>query len=139
MEPSAEFHLMWTVAMIYTDLAAVATGSQHAAAAARDLARVWTTCESTGTIRAAATGLLRSMAPYLRQVGGLLTIGSLGGVAMNNTVVLPAVLLGHAINVALPVSHGAATTADLAGAAFWSSRVPTPLRCFASASARGWA
>jgi aminoglycoside phosphotransferase (APT) family kinase protein len=38
MEPSLEFHLMWTVAMIYTDLAAIATGSQHAASAAEDLA-----------------------------------------------------------------------------------------------------
>jgi hygromycin-B 7''-O-kinase len=37
-EPSADFHLIWTVAMVYTDLAAVATGSPHAANAAKDLA-----------------------------------------------------------------------------------------------------
>jgi aminoglycoside phosphotransferase (APT) family kinase protein len=37
-EPSAEFHRMWTIAMIYTDLAAIANGSQHATNAARDLA-----------------------------------------------------------------------------------------------------
>jgi aminoglycoside phosphotransferase (APT) family kinase protein len=37
-QPSAEFRLMWTVAMIYTDLAAVAGGSPHATNAARDLA-----------------------------------------------------------------------------------------------------
>jgi len=33
-----EFHLMWTIAMIYTDLAAVAGGSAHTADAAADLA-----------------------------------------------------------------------------------------------------
>jgi hypothetical protein len=56
------------------------------------------------------------MAPYLRQVGGLLTVGSLAGIAMNTAVVLPAILLGHAINVALALSRGTATTADLTGA-----------------------
>jgi ABC-type multidrug transport system fused ATPase/permease subunit len=57
------------------------------------------------------------MAPYLRPVTGLLTIGSIAGIAMNTAVVLPAVLLGHAINVALAVSRDAATTGDLARAA----------------------
>jgi len=41
----------------------------------------------------------RAMAPYARQVAGLLTIGSLCGIVMNTAVVLPAVLLGHAIDV----------------------------------------
>jgi hypothetical protein len=35
---SAEFNLMWTVAMIYTDLAAIAGGSPHADDSLRDLA-----------------------------------------------------------------------------------------------------
>lgn len=34
---SPEFRLMWTIAMIYTDLAAIAAGSPHAADAATDL------------------------------------------------------------------------------------------------------
>lgn len=53
------------------------------------------------------------MWPYLRQVAGLLTIGSLAGIAMNTAVVLPAVLLGNAVNVVLAVHAGRATTADL--------------------------
>jgi aminoglycoside phosphotransferase (APT) family kinase protein len=36
--PSVGFSLMWTVAMIYADLAAIATGSAHAASARQDLA-----------------------------------------------------------------------------------------------------
>jgi hypothetical protein len=34
----AEFDRMWTIAMIYTDLAVIAAGSPHADAAAADLA-----------------------------------------------------------------------------------------------------
>lgn len=62
-------------------------------------------------------GLLRSMSTYLRQVTGLLTIGSLAGIAMNTAVVLPSMLLGRAIDVALNLARGTATTADLAQAA----------------------
>jgi ABC-type multidrug transport system fused ATPase/permease subunit len=57
------------------------------------------------------------MAPYLRQVAGLLTIGSIAGIAMNTAVVLPAVMLGNAINVAVAVGQGTASTGDLARAA----------------------
>src|SRR5439155_1310200 len=62
-------------------------------------------------------GLLREMRPYLGQVAGLLTVGSLAGIVMNTTVVLPAVLLGRAIDTALAVDRGHATAADLARAA----------------------
>lgn len=62
-------------------------------------------------------GLLRVMWPYLRQVAGLLTVGSLAGIVMNTAVVLPAVLLGHAIDTAVAVDHGQAATAELARAA----------------------
>ena len=41
------------------------------------------------------------MRPYARQVAGLLTIGSLCGIVMNTAVVLPAVLLGRAIDAVL--------------------------------------
>jgi len=50
----------------------------------------------------------RAMAPYARQVAGLLTIGSLCGIVMNTAVVLPAVLLGHAIDVVLAQERGQA-------------------------------
>jgi ABC-type multidrug transport system fused ATPase/permease subunit len=57
------------------------------------------------------------MWPYLRQVAGLLTIGSIAGIAMNTAVVLPAILLGRAIDVAVAVDRGTASTTDLARAA----------------------
>lgn len=53
------------------------------------------------------------MLPYLRQVTGLLVIGSLAGIAMNTAVVLPAVALGHAIDLAVAVAHNAAPASDL--------------------------
>ncbi len=59
------------------------------------------------------------MWPYLRQVSGLLTIGSLAGIAMNTAVVLPAVLLGHAVDTVLAVAQGRAGRADLAWAVGW--------------------
>lgn len=62
-------------------------------------------------------GLLRSMGPYLRQVAGLLAAGSTAGIVMNTAVVLPAVALGHGIDVALAVDRGTATSTDLARAA----------------------
>jgi hypothetical protein len=62
-------------------------------------------------------GLIVSTRPYLRQVTGLLVIGSLAGIAMNTAVVLPAVFLGHAIDVVLAVDRGAATAGDVTRAA----------------------
>jgi len=50
----------------------------------------------------------RAMGPYARQVVGLLTIGSLCGIVMNTAAVLPAVLLGHAIDVVLAQERGRA-------------------------------
>ena len=37
---------------------------------------------------------LKALVPYLKQVAGLLLIGSIGGLVMNTAVVLPAILLG---------------------------------------------
>ncbi len=62
-------------------------------------------------------GLLREMGPYLRQVAGLLCAVSIAGIVMNTAVVLPAVLLGRAIDTALAVDRGQATGADLTRAA----------------------
>ena len=47
--------------------------------------------------------------PYLKQVAGLLLIGSLGGLVMNTAVVLPAILLGRAIDAATAWAQGEAT------------------------------
>ena len=60
------------------------------------------------------------MWPYLKQVSGLLLIGSLGGIIMNTAVVLPAVLLGRAIDTAAAWSAGRSTGADVlwAGVAY---------------------
>jgi ATP-binding cassette subfamily B multidrug efflux pump len=49
---------------------------------------------------------LKAMFPYLKQVAGLLLIGSLGGIVMNTAVVLPAVLLGRAIDTATAWAGG---------------------------------
>ena len=56
-------------------------------------------------------GLLTVMRPYLRQVAGLLTVGSACGIVMNTAVVLPAVALGHALNVVLAARRGQAGSA----------------------------
>src|SRR5580700_242047 len=55
--------------------------------------------------------------PYFRGVRGLLVIGSINGLIMNTAVVLPAIALGHAINVALAVQRHQATSSDIAWAA----------------------
>ncbi|MGK5170896.1 ABC transporter ATP-binding protein [Geodermatophilus sp. CPCC 205761] len=51
-------------------------------------------------------GMWTAMRPYARQVAGLLTIGSLCGVLMNTAVVLPAILLGHAVDTVLEHDRG---------------------------------
>ena len=49
---------------------------------------------------------LRAIWPYLKQVSGLLILGSLGGIVMNTAVVLPAILLGRAIDTATAWAEG---------------------------------
>lgn len=56
---------------------------------------------------------LQVIAPYLRQVAGLLVIGSLGGIVMNTVVVLPAILLGRAIDTAMAWGSGQAASEDV--------------------------
>jgi len=52
---------------------------------------------------------LWELRPYFRQVAGAVILGSLAGILMNTAVVLPALLLGHAIDTALALQRGAAT------------------------------
>ncbi len=63
---------------------------------------------------------LKTLKPYLKQVSGLLVIGSLGGLVMNTTVVLPAILLGRAIDAAIALGEGRGSNDDvlLAGATY---------------------
>ena len=49
---------------------------------------------------------LWEMRPYFRQVAGQLVLGSVAGVIMNTTIVLPAILLGRAIDAALAFERG---------------------------------
>src|SRR5918999_3071852 len=49
---------------------------------------------------------LWEMRPYFRQVAGQLVLGSITGIIMNTAVVLPAILLGRAINAALAFERG---------------------------------
>src|SRR5712692_7645328 len=57
------------------------------------------------------------MRPYLRQVAGQLLLGSAAGIVMNTAVVLPAILLGRAIDTALAFERGTATPVDVLSAA----------------------
>jgi ATP-binding cassette, subfamily B, multidrug efflux pump len=50
---------------------------------------------------------LWEMRPYFRQVAGQLVLGSIAGIIMNTAVVLPAILLGQAIDAALAFERGA--------------------------------
>jgi len=70
-----------------------------AASAAVPAARVW-----------------RAMRPYARQVAGLLSIGSVCGIVMNTAVVLPAVLLGRAVDAVLAHERGQAGAGAVTGA-----------------------
>lgn len=54
---------------------------------------------------------------YFRQVTGQLVIGSLAGIVMNTAVILPAILLGNAIDKVLALERGAATRDDVTLAA----------------------
>ena len=62
-------------------------------------------------------GFLWEMRPYFRQVAGQLFLGSIAGIVMNTAVVLPAILLGRAIDRALALERGQATAADVGWAA----------------------
>ena len=59
---------------------------------------------------------LWEMRPYFRQVAGQLVLGSIAGIIMNTAVVLPAILLGQAIDAALAFERGAVG----AGAVGWA-------------------
>jgi len=60
------------------------------------------------------------MRPYFRQIAGELLLGSLCGIVMNTAVVLPAILLGRAIDqvLALERGQGTASAAALAAVVF---------------------
>lgn len=60
--------------------------------------------------------LLR-LKPYFRHVAGLLVVGSIAGLAMNVTIVLPAVFLGRAINTVLAYQHHHASSREVGTAA----------------------
>src|SRR5918999_3664387 len=49
---------------------------------------------------------LWEMRPYFRQVAGQLVLGSMTGIVMNTAVVLPAILLGRAIDTVLAFERG---------------------------------
>ena len=54
---------------------------------------------------------------YFRQVAGQLALGSVAGIIMNTAVVLPAILLGRAIDTALAWERGSAAATDVGWAA----------------------
>ncbi|MCD6286634.1 MAG: ABC transporter ATP-binding protein, partial [Anaerolineae bacterium] len=59
---------------------------------------------------------LQAISPYLRQVSGLLILGSLGGIVSNTAVVLPALLMGRAIDAATAWGNGKGSSAAVLGA-----------------------
>jgi hypothetical protein len=50
---------------------------------------------------------LWQLRPYFRQVTGQLVLGSITGILMNTAIVLPAILLGQAIDTARAYAQGA--------------------------------
>jgi len=72
---------------------------------------------------------LLEMRWYFRQVAGQLVLGSVAGIIMNTAVVLPAILLGRAIDRALAWERGGATAGDvtLAALAFVGGTLLTEL------------
>jgi len=56
---------------------------------------------------------LQALLPYLKQVSGLMILGSIGGIIMNTAVVLPAILLGRAIDTATAWAIGQSTGGDV--------------------------
>src|SRR5437667_5886871 len=62
-------------------------------------------------------GFLWERRRYFRQVAGELVLGSVAGIIMNTAVVLPAILLGRAIDRALSWERGSATATDVGWAA----------------------
>ncbi len=62
---------------------------------------------------------LWEMRPYFRQVAGQLVLGSLAGIVMNTAVVLPAFMLGRAIDTALAYANSTASGYDVGLAALW--------------------
>ena len=62
-------------------------------------------------------GYLWKLRPYFRQTAGELALGSAAGIVMNTAVILPAILLGAAIDQALALARGAATADDVTIAA----------------------
>ena len=65
----------------------------------------------------AVISFLRAMCPYLRQVRGQMLLGSAAGIVMNTAVVLPAILLGRAIDTALAFERGHAPASEVVWAA----------------------
>lgn len=72
---------------------------------------------------------LWELRPYFRQVAGELTIGSICGILMNTMVVLPAVMLGRAIDVTLAFDKGQASLSDViwAALAFFGGTLATQI------------
>ncbi len=60
---------------------------------------------------------LWEMRPYFGQVAGQLVLGSISGIVMNTMVVLPAILLGRAIDAVLALERGEVGTSAVAWAA----------------------
>ena len=67
--------------------------------------------------RAKQRHYLWALRPYFRQVAGELVLGSLAGIVMNTAVVLPALLLGRAIDTALAFQRGEAAASSVGWAA----------------------
>src|ERR671927_1492638 len=60
---------------------------------------------------------LWEMRPYFRQVAGQLVLGSIAGLIMNTAVVLPAILLGRAIDAVRAFERGDVGTGTVGWAA----------------------
>src|SRR5260370_17137327 len=75
-----------------------------------------------------AVRFLWRMRPYIRQVAGEMVLGSVCGFIMNTAVVLPALLLGRAVDQVVALSRGETTPGAVTGAAllFVAGPLATP-------------
>jgi len=77
----------------------------------------WSAASTEAIVNRYRNHYLWAMRGYFRQVAGALILGSLAGIVMNTAVVLPAILLGRAIDAALALDRGQATPSAVGWAA----------------------
>lgn len=72
--------------------------------------------QSPGPSRGRHLGFMGDLMPYFHEVRGLLAVGSAGGLVSNLVAALPALAVGHAVDVAVDHEAGAGATSSVLAA-----------------------